>query len=102
MATKIYGASDDLIEFEGDVRGEVGFYGSSHEEKALIAFNDGTVLAWWYAEDGVWRCDVLNKGSLYDRFEKGISEDSDPYSDVVHLKDGAKRAWFGKNAAIVS
>ena len=33
MAAKIYGTSDDLIEFEGDVDGEVGCYGTDDAER---------------------------------------------------------------------
>lgn len=45
MATKVYGASDDLIEFDGDLRGEVGCYGTDEKEHGvLVVFSDGTLL----------------------------------------------------------
>ena len=45
MATKVYGASDDLIEFDGDVTGEVGHFGTDDNERGdLIIFSDGTLL----------------------------------------------------------
>ena len=45
MATKVYGASDDLIEFEGDVAGEVGAYGTDDKDHGvLLVFSDGTML----------------------------------------------------------
>ena len=45
MATKIYGASDDLIEFAGDVTGEVGHFGTDNNEHGdLIICSDGTLL----------------------------------------------------------
>lgn len=41
MATKIYGTSDDLIEFEGDIYDEIGAYKA--QDKGIL-LSDGTVL----------------------------------------------------------
>ena len=100
MATKVYGASDDLIEFEGDVRGEVGCYADEDkEDRGCIMFDDGTVLDARYGKAGmgIWELRVINKGPLFDRIESCTDEDADPHSDVVYMKDGAKRAFFAKS-----
>lgn len=100
--TRVYGASDDLIEFDGDLRGEVSCYGTEkHKLGVLVAFSDGTILAVRYgkpAAGGVWAIDVLWKGSLFDRHEVCMDEDADPYSDQVFFKDGKLRAWAGRDA----
>lgn len=102
--TRVYGASDDLIEFEGELRGEVGAYGAGEAEDSpgkLVAFNDGTILAVKYGKPGnggVWAINVLNQGALFDRIEICNDEDADPYSDVVYFKPGKLKAWAGGDA----
>lgn len=96
MATEVYGASDDLIEFEGDFEGEVGCYGTDDRDRGvLVMMSDGTVLEVKYGKNGdaIWEVKVLKKGSLFDRVELCDSEDADPYSDVAHFKDGIKWAY---------
>ena len=49
MSTRVYGASDDLIEFDGDLCGEVGCYGSGEEADPysdVAHFRDGALHAW--------------------------------------------------------
>lgn len=94
--TKIYGASDDLVEFEGDFSGEVGSYGTDDREKGvLVVVSDGTILEVKYCKNtpGVWGISVLNKGSLFDGIEVCTDSDADIYSDVVTLRDGVKWAY---------
>ena len=99
MQTEIYGASDDLIEFEGDCNGEVGAVDAGN----LIVCGDGTVLAIQYGRrvPGVWGIDVLQKGSLFDRIEVCDDEDAKRYSDTVFLHDGLKRAWTAEQWQVV-
>ena len=54
----IYGASDDLIEIEGDILEEFNVYPEEHT-RYLIAVSDGTLLKMWYDEDGIWRIQHL-------------------------------------------
>ena len=104
MSTRVYGTSDDLIELEGDLNGEVSHYGTGDEEYALgvlMAFSDGTILAVRYgnpAAGAVWAIDVLHKGELFDRLEICNDEEADPYSDQVFFKDGKLRAWSAPKA----
>jgi hypothetical protein len=97
MATRVYGASDDLIEFEGDVRGEVGFYTATDSEDAecLLFFSDGTILGIRYgkADAGIWAIAVHRQGDLFLRVDPCFDEDNDPYSDVAHFRDGLRFAY---------
>jgi len=95
MSTRVYGASDDLVELEGDLNGEVSCY----QGDVLVAFSDGTVLRIQYGKPslaGVWQIIVLNQGLMYDRFEECHDEDGDPYSDQVFFVDGKLKAWAAK------
>ena len=104
MTTRVYGASDDLIEFEGDVRGEVGCYGTDEQEHGvLLVFSDGTVLEAKYgkASQGIWAITVLAKGGLFAAIELCDDEKEDPYSDQVTFKDGLKWAYAAKEWELV-
>ncbi len=95
--TKIYGASDDLIEFEGDVAGEVGFYGTDDEDSkgVLLIFSDGTLLTVKYNtnDDGIWKVSLLVKGSLFKEIQPCNDENEDPHSDQAFFNDGLKWAY---------
>lgn len=93
MGTKIYGASDDLIEFEGDVRGEVGCYGTDDREHGvLLVCSDGTLLEVQYgkADLAVWGITLFRIGDLYSDIELCNDEDASPHSDVVTFHDGLR------------
>lgn len=95
MTTKIYGTSDDLVEFEGDVRGEYGCYGTDDRDHGvLVACSDGTLLEVKYgkADLGIWSVSMIRQGELFDQIEICTDEDATPYSDVAHFKDGLKWA----------
>lgn len=86
MSTKVYGHSDDCIEFDGDVRGE-RYLG--RDGKSRLVFSDGTHLEISYQDSGTWVIALITKGSLFDRIDKcsGDSTD-DAYSDVAHFRSG--------------
>jgi hypothetical protein len=93
VATKIYGASDDLIEFEGDLSGEVACSGTDDRERGVLVFlSDGTICDVKYgkADSAIWGIVILVRGILFDKLEPCHDEDAKPYSDVLHLKDGIK------------
>lgn len=79
----IYGASDDLIELEGDIRDEIN--PRNEDEPTRLAFSDGTVLSVVYDSDGCWRVTRVAEGSA--KMEKVEAEgpDSNNYSDRVTL-----------------
>jgi hypothetical protein len=97
MSTRVYGCSDDLIEFEGDVHGEVGNYCSDDDDPgALIAFSDGTLLAVRYGKPGnlaIWAISVIRKGDLFERIEECADEDATPYSDQAYFRAGLQWAY---------
>ncbi len=99
MTTRIYGASDDLIEFEGDVYGEVGCFGTDDQEHGvLLTCSDGTVLEVKYGKSdlAIWGIRLLRAGRLYDRVDPCDDEDSNPYSDVAHFRAGLQWVMASK------
>lgn len=92
MSTKVYGASDDLVEFEGDFSGEFGHYGSDEGPGVLVVMSDGTLLRVQYGKNSkaIWKIELLRKGPLFEGIEPCLSEDSGPHSDVAKFKDGIK------------
>ncbi len=96
MSTKIYGASDDLVEFEGDIDGEVGCYGTDDRDNGvLVVCSDGTMLDVQYgkADMAVWGITVIKKGTLFERVDPCCDEDENPHSDVAHFTDGLRWAY---------
>ncbi|MCP4678080.1 MAG: hypothetical protein GY854_21715 [Deltaproteobacteria bacterium] len=96
METKIYGASDDLIEFGGDIYGEVDCYGTDDREHGvLVLCSDGTVLEVKYgkADQAIWGIQVIAKGDLFLRIDPCTDEEANPHSDVAHFCDGLKWAY---------
>jgi hypothetical protein len=99
MATKVYGASDDLIEVDGDLRGECSAYGTDDNTRgALVIFDDGTILEVKYCGriSGVWEIKALQRGTLFEKIEQQDNDEAEIYSDIAYFKDGIKRAYFTK------
>jgi len=98
--TKIYGASDDLIEFDGDVRGEVDCYGTDDDGHPgiLIFCSDGTILNIKYgkADRAIWQVVVVKEGTLFDKLNSCDDEDDNPHSDVAVFQPGLKWAYAAK------
>ena len=99
MGTRIYGASDGLIEIDGDVSAEVGYHDRSDDEsnptKYLVFCDDGTVLAVSYGKPagGIWRVELVRAGDLFYRMDVCTDEDADPYSDQAWFKPGLGKVW---------
>lgn len=91
----ISGASDDLIEVEGDIREE--FYAIDDGEH-ILSFSDGTVLSVEYDRQGMWRIRRLSAGSAVYRHREATDADRD-YSDVVRLDGEIAWVTFGKKWA---
>lgn len=97
MSITVYGASDDLVEIEGDITEEFSFY--SDGEERLLAFSDGTLLSIYYDDNGIWRINRLVTGqSLYSKVDGDVVSDT---NDVVTLS-GCTINWvvFGDKKAI--
>jgi len=93
MKTKIYGASDDLIEIEGAVSDEIGCY--DHKRPIKFECSDGTKASIFY--DGDWKIHVFFAGSKYLYKIDSVGDDGEhtsdakgctSYSDVLILEEG--------------
>ena len=100
----IYGASDDLVEVEGDIREEFNPPYGDDEGPSYLAFSDGTVLSIAYSEGGtrLWRINRVAEGTAKYEKQEATGPDAD-YSDHVTLTDefGDGFAWvvFGQGLA---
>lgn len=98
---KIYGASDDLVEFEGiRFKGEVaGNFDTDEDKRGLIFCSDGTVLEVAYGKTrggeslAVWEFLLVTHGSLFEQVDECFDEEATPYSDVVHFADDLEWAY---------
>lgn len=84
----IYGASDDLIEVEGDITEE--FSPISDDDGYLLAFSDGTVLRIKY--DDVWRITPVVRGQASLDIVQCNEDDDNEYTDKATL-DGVRIDW---------
>ena len=98
--TKLYGASDDLIEVEGDCANADEFSGS--EKAKYIGFSNGTVASIRYDDRGVWAITVHAEGigkikKLFglpdeseDTGQTHKDKDAPTYSDVLIIETEGK------------
>ena len=88
--TKVYGASDDLVEIEGSAykEDEIGCY----EHDVRIRFLDGTVIRVGYPKDGlaVWWIEVEKQGTAEQKLTICEDEDARIYSDVFEIDSEIK------------
>ena len=85
---KIYGASDDLIEVEGEIHEE---FSPLADEPSLLAFSDGTLLQIQYGagNKAFWRLQPLIYGAAsYSKVE--ATDEDENYSDIVTLEGEIK------------
>ena len=96
--TKVYGASDDLIELDGTINDEIGCY----NQTVHIMFDDGTAARIKYCKKvngetiGVWGIMVLSKGTGFIGLRECYDEDADIYSDILTLDDTVKGFKYKK------
>lgn len=88
---RIYGASDDLVEVEGDISEEFTYTGDfcRFNGDDLLAFSDGTVIGVRYDAQGIWRLSVVCSGTARVVHQVCTADgfEDDEYSDVIHLFD---------------
>ena len=75
MSLTIYGASDDLVEVDGDVREEF----NPGDGPSYVAVSDGTVLR--IAYDGRWRIDRVAEGAAEFQHDAATADDGNPRED---------------------
>jgi hypothetical protein len=82
---KIYGVSDNIVVFEGQVKDEFDVF----DVGLKVTFADGTVAIISYGKNdlAIWKIEVLSKGDKFDRLEECFDEDDEIYSDVLYMKD---------------
>ena len=95
---KIYGASDDLIELEGDVTEEFPF-ADKGEGGDLLAFSNGTVLRIDYTDPGVWRITPVIHGVGRFVLTQCPEDDDNNYSDIAEIHD-ADITWVVHGIAL--
>lgn len=84
----VYGASDDLIEIEGDLSEE---FTPSDDHDTWLVFGDGTILSVRYDQTGTWRITRTSNGTAAMIWEEASADDGNradgkpAYSDVVTL-----------------
>jgi hypothetical protein len=90
----ISGASDDLIEIEGDFREEI-YAIDADTIPYFLSFSDGTVLEVRYDEQGMWRIRRTVEGLARYEHKAATDPDSD-YSDCVTLYNVAHGVTWTK------
>ena len=102
--TKIYGASDDLIEIEGQINDELNVY-LKDDEELPFSVSDGTKGLIKYDDEGQWRINVLDAGTLCIKKIAAVGDDAahageaagcSSYSDVLILGAGVEWVKIGK------
>lgn len=91
----VYGASDDLIEVEGDIREE--FYALGDDEN-FLALSNGTVLRVEYSRGGVWRI-THAAGTPSVAIDQAPEGDDENYSDRATITDHI--AWVVHGTTLV-
>ena len=84
----VYGASDDLIEVEGDVTEE---FNPVDGENDLLFFSTGDVLRIRYSDEGVWRIEAVTAPHV--TITPAPENDEDNYSDRAVV--AGEIAWVG-------
>lgn len=67
----ITGSSDDLIEIDGCIRDEIGFYNSSEDKPIIISLPFGWKIKGYYGEGGIWRFEPIEPFLPNYTLEKG-------------------------------
>lgn len=86
----IYGASDDLVETEGDVREEFNAYNAGPQ---YIACSDGTLVRIEYADSGCWECRVVTLGAGTTASHVPHDNDATTYTDRLTLTATKPFKW---------
>lgn len=92
----ITGASDDLIEIDGDIQEE---WNPEDDRHRWIGVSDGTLLSVQYDVDGLWRFNPIVRGTAeYLKTEGSVEDDT---NDVISLMGDIRWVMFGVDKAIL-
>ncbi len=92
----IYGASDDLIEVEGDIREE---FSHASDERAYLAFSNGVMLAICYDQDGVWRITPVTTDATVTIAQAPVDDESN-YSDRATINADVTWVLYGTQRVV--
>jgi hypothetical protein len=95
MAITVYGASDDLIEIEGDIREE--FHPGDESAPTYLAFSTGAALSIRYTDEGIWRVTPVSSHGL--SIEQAPADDDANYTDRAHIEGDIKWVVGGQQFA---
>jgi hypothetical protein len=87
VSITVYGASDDLIEVDGDISEEFSYHDYDGDGD-LLAFSDGTVLRVRFGDSGVWRITPVVRGTAdleIVQAPEGDEDDEDARTDRATL-----------------
>jgi hypothetical protein len=93
----IYGASDDLIEVEGDLSEEFNAYSSEDDVHHYLGFSDGTLLEVTYGRDGTWFINRLAGGTATFAKQDLADLDERAYSERVTLDGDITWVVYGRD-----
>lgn len=99
MSVIISGASDDLIEIDGE-DGSPDEEFSCPEQEALLAFSDGTALLIKVDGNGVWRITPEARGTATLTVDQAPTDDDRNYSDRATLDGPITWVVLGTEIAI--
>ena len=99
MPVTIYGASDDLIEIEGDIDEEWTALQMDDGDGAYVALSNGVVVTIRYTDEGVWRVAPSAGDKSLVSVEFADGPDDDNYSDRATVAGTIEWAVCGPNLA---
>ncbi len=86
---KIYGASDDLLEIEGDFSNE---FDVEPLATTFVGISDGTLLRVSY--DGMWHINVARKSAGTSINMHRATNEDDDYSDIAEIDIDGGADWL--------
>jgi hypothetical protein len=101
VSITVYGASDDLIEVDGDITEEFAYTGDEddYEQGNLLAFSDGTVLRIAHADPGIWRITPVAIGTGRPTIVQAPEDDDANRTDQATFGDDCV-TWVVRGDAI--
>jgi len=89
---RVYGASDDLVEIEGDVREE---FTAAYGEPTYVVLSNGVVLGVEYGGVGEWTVSPLSvpEGADVDVRPVGWDDAANDYSETAIVESEESLSW---------
>jgi len=101
--TKIYGASDDLIEIEGEINDE---HQANSGDQFNFSISDGTKGYIAYSDAGEWKIVIHYEGTLFNSKILSVGDDEkhtipeaiglSSYSDILVMESGVQWVKIGR------